>query len=197
MKKKFLSMVVIVITAITVFIMFQGLKEKNSDTDSNLFKEHSPKVNSFNTEEKSLQLDISKSNEKENSYANDEKEKDMHIEDIEEPPKEEKEEKKEALKKEENYETAPVFKVNKDEIKDIISLDEKSKLLFMARKLSVVDYAKIVEIMKSSDEMNSASEIFQILKSRLNDEDYLKVKKILEPYMFVENIESNISQNKN
>lgn len=198
MKKKFLSIFVILITAITVFTMFQGFKEKDANIDSNLFKEKSPKVNSLNTEEKESKIDISKNNEDENKNINHEKENDIHNEeDTNDVLKEKKVEKEEDYNQDKNYETAEVFKVNKDEIKDKITLNEKSKLLFIAGKLSMLDYAKIVETMKSSDEMNSASEIFQILKTRLNDEDYAKVKKILEPYMFVENIENNISQNKN
>ncbi|SHI45670.1 hypothetical protein SAMN05444401_0685 [Clostridium amylolyticum] len=198
MKKKFLSIFVILITAITVFTMFQGFKEKDANIDSNLFKEKSPKVNSLNTEEKESKIDISKNNEDENKNINHEKENDIHNEeDTNDVLKEKKVEKEEDYNQDKNYETAEVFKVNKDEIKDKITLNEKSKLLLIAGKLSMLDYAKIVETMKSSDEMNSASEIFQILKTRLNDEDYAKVKKILEPYMFVENIENNISQNKN
>lgn len=198
MKKKFLSMFVILITIITVFIMFQGFREKDVNIDSNLFKEKSPKVNSLNTEEKEPKIDISKNNEDQSGNINHEKESDIHNEeDTNDVLKEKKVEKEEDHNQDKNYETAEVFKVNKDEIKDKITLDEKSKLLFIAGKLSMLDYAKIVEIMKSSDEMSSASEIFQILKTRLNDEDYVKVKKILEPYMFVDNIENNISQNKN
>lgn len=191
-------MFVILITIITVFIMFQGFREKDVNIDSNLFKEKSPKVNSLNTEEKEPKIDISKNNEDQSGNINHEKESDIHNEeDTNDVLKEKKVEKEEDHNQDKNYETAEVFKVNKDEIKDKITLDEKSKLLFIAGKLSMLDYAKIVEIMKSSDEMSSASEIFQILKTRLNDEDYVKVKKILEPYMFVDNIENNISQNKN
>lgn len=198
MKKKFLSIFVILITVITVFIMFQGFREKDVNIDSNLFKEKSPKVNSLNTEEKEPKIDISKNNEDQSGNINHEKENDIHNEeDTNDVLKEKKVEKEEDHNQDKNYETAEVFKVNKDEIKDKITLDEKSKLLFIAGKLSMLDYAKIVEIMKSSDEMSSASEIFQILKTRLNDEDYVKVKKILQPYMFVDNIENNISQNKN
>lgn len=194
MKKKLLSIFVIVVTSITVFIMLQGLKEKDSSMDSNLFKENSPKVNSLNTEEKGSPLDITKDEGKDSSHENDEEE--MSLENMKDSIKEEQEKQKEALNQE-DLDTAPVFKVHKDEIKDIISLDEKSKLLFISRKLSMMDYGKILEIMKSSDEMNSASEIFQILKARLSEEDYAKVKKILEPYMYVDNIENHISKSKN
>lgn len=89
-------------------------------------------------------------------------------------------------------ETAAVFKINKETIPGKISLKDKSKLLKIAGKLSMIDYGNIVEIMNGYDEMGGATEIFNILKTRLKDEDYQEVKDILYPYVYVENIEDNM-----
>ena len=90
-------------------------------------------------------------------------------------------------------ETAQVFKVDKTTITDKLSFEEKRKLLSIAMKLSMIDYANIVDTMQSSEEMKSASHIFGILKLRLDSEDYEQLIEILDPYLYIDNIESNIS----
>ena len=90
-------------------------------------------------------------------------------------------------------ETAVVFKVNKETIPDKISLKDKTKLIKIASKLSLIDYGNIAELMNGYDEMGGATEIFNILKSRLSEADYQEIRDILYPYLYVENIEDNMS----
>jgi len=89
-------------------------------------------------------------------------------------------------------EAAAVFKINKETIPQKISLKDKAKLVKIVGKLSVMDYGNIVEIMNGYDEMGGATEIFNILKKRLPEEDYQEVRDILYPYMYLENIEENM-----
>ncbi len=163
--------------------------------DKELFKDSSNSISSLKPEVKDENKEQnSKDNKKENNLSLKEEEKeggDNHdISSYQEIKKEEE-------KSNEREETAPVFKVQKEKIKDKISFEDKTKLLAVARKLSMMDYGKIIEIMNTSDEMDGASQIFQILKTRLKEEDYKKVTEILEPYIYVKNIEKNLSMEKN
>lgn len=137
-------------------------KHKNKDTKENLER------NNINS--KKTALEKSKDNDENNKIQND------------------------ALTKEKYNKTEDiaVFKVNKNTLADNISLKEKSKLLYFSSKLSTIDYGTIMEYMKSDDELWAATKIFKLLKTRLPLNDYKKIKDILEPYLEIDIIESEI-----
>ena len=192
MKKLVLSFLIILITAASVFLMTYnyGVVEIPNKVEEKVVEEDTKVIDSLELPpEENTETVIPESTEEEKETQGREKSpvKDKEIGVI-------KEEKKETSKRKEE-ELAPVFKMNKGQISSKISLTDKAKLLAIARKLSMIDYGNIVEISKSSDEMKSATEIFMILKQRLSEEDYNRIKGILEPYMYVENIEENITKN--
>ncbi|GIM29689.1 hypothetical protein CPJCM30710_23550 [Clostridium polyendosporum] len=85
-----------------------------------------------------------------------------------------------------------IFKIEKDNISNKMSLENKAKLAYLSRKLSTIDYGKIQEYMNGKDEFKAATEIFKILKVRLQINEYEEVKNILRPYIDVDFIDNNI-----
>ncbi|MBK1811417.1 hypothetical protein JHL18_12385 [Clostridium sp. YIM B02505] len=88
--------------------------------------------------------------------------------------------------------TVSIFKIDKNTILNKISMADKAKLIYLSRKLSIADYDYIQEDLKSSNEIEASKDIFSILKKKLSDNDYEKVKNILSPYIDVDYIEKNI-----
>lgn len=85
-----------------------------------------------------------------------------------------------------------VFKVNKYSIPSKIKISDKGKLLSIAKSLSFSDYRLLLEHIKRNDELDAAVDIFRILKDRLNEDEYNFIKDIMNPYINIELIESNI-----
>lgn len=94
-----------------------------------------------------------------------------------------------------NEETAAVFKVNKNTIPSKISATDKLKMLKMANSLSLKDYKSVAENIKRSDELPAATDIFEILRTKLSSENYKELKDILNPYIDIDLIEKNIDKN--
>ncbi len=83
-----------------------------------------------------------------------------------------------------NYssDSTPVFKVSKSKIKDKLTLSDKEKLLSIAAKLSAVDYEKINTYLQNGSDEDIKNTI-KLLKSRLSDKDYEKVKLVAEKFI--------------
>ena len=194
MRKAVLSLVVILITIITSFYLiydFNTYKDKLLEQQvsySELPPKETVEVSQPENERPSDSVAIEKPQEHQTSVAEDDIEDINTIDEIDETNDIDD---AENIVSEEK--TVAVFKVNKETIPKKISLKDKAKLLKIVGKLSIIDYGNIVEIMNGYDELGGATKIFNILKTRLSEEDYQEVKEILYPYLYVENIEENIN----
>lgn len=203
MSKKFLTILVILATIISVvFILYpsnpkksteQSVQVKNTNTSKKQVadksnNENSTSVTNDRLEKKNKADDEEKvenndplikveGNENENSYIDNSQNK------YYEPDKDE----------EESLTASMIFKVDKNTIEKKISVSNKAKLLYYASKLSNFDYAQIKDILDNGDEVDGAKDIVKILKNRLKASDYEEVKKILSPYIDIEKIEDHIS----
>lgn len=198
MSKKFLTILVILATIISVvFILYpsnpkksteQSVQVKNTNTSKKQVadksnNENSTSVTNDRLEKKNKADDEEKvenndplikveGNENENSYIDNSQNK------YYEPDKDE----------EESLTASMIFKVDKNTIEKKISVSNKAKLLYYASKLSNFDYAQIKDILDNGDEVDGAKDIVKILKNRLKASDYEEVKKILSPYIDIEKI---------
>lgn len=85
-------------------------------------------------------------------------------------------------------ESIPVFKVSKSKIKDSLTLADKEKLLSIAAKLSAIDYEKINKYLETGSDEDIRNTI-KLLKSRLSDKDYEKVKEVVEKFINMDAVE--------
>lgn len=85
-------------------------------------------------------------------------------------------------------ESIPVFKVSKSKIKDSLTLADKEKLLSVAAKLSAIDYEKINKYLENGSDEDIRNTI-KLLKSRLSDKDYEKVKVVAEKFINMDAVE--------
>ena len=86
-------------------------------------------------------------------------------------------------------ETVSVFKISKDNIKSKLSLADKEKILNAATKLSPVDYAKIKKYIESEDSEEGIKMAMKLLKERLAEKDYNKVREVASKFLNMELIE--------
>ena len=92
----------------------------------------------------------------------------------------------------ENEETyAAAFKVSKNEIMSSLSLIDKGRILIIASKLSTIDYKKIQELLKIGDEKGIITAI-KLLKEKLSEKDYNKIRGIAEKFLNMEMVENQI-----
>ena len=92
----------------------------------------------------------------------------------------------------ENEETyAAAFKVSKNEIMSSLSLIDKGRILIIASKLSAIDYKKIQELLKIGDEKGIITAI-KLLKEKLSEKDYTKIRGIAEKFLNMEMVENQI-----
>lgn len=88
-------------------------------------------------------------------------------------------------------EEAPVFKVASSKILGSLSILDKEKLLVIGTKLAPLDYARIKEYLYSDDRDKGVKNVILLLKERLSDKDYEKVKKIMDEYINIDSIEKD------
>lgn len=86
-----------------------------------------------------------------------------------------------------NAKDTSVFKISKSQIKDSLTILDKEKLLSVASKLSAVDYEKIKGYLEegSNDDIKNT---IKLLKQRLSDKDYEKVREVAEKFINMEAI---------
>ncbi|MDD7792711.1 hypothetical protein [Clostridium sp. 'White wine YQ'] len=196
MNKKILTIIVIIATAVSVYFILKPLNNENE-------KGSSVQVNKQTSEKK---VANSEKSTKQETKKEDVKTQEEPAKKAEKEDKDDKDDKGEVIpeksytdnsKKVKDNEddaltAAMIFKVDKSTIESKMSLTSKAKLLFYAKRLSSFDFARIKQILASDDEVNGAKEIFRILKSRLNSNEYNEVKGILNPYINTDKIEQYI-----
>lgn len=82
-----------------------------------------------------------------------------------------------------------VFKVAKEEIKDKLTLSDKQKILSVARKLSPSDYEKINKYINNEDGDQGVIDAVRLLRDRLSDKDYEKIKEVAGKFLNLEVVE--------
>ena len=195
MNKKILSGIIILITIISVVIMLfhnKDIGKENKREDEGKI-EVRKELNGQKHDNLNLQNNssIEKSQDNKTIVKNKNEQKEG---------KDTKDNKNEVPKNEPNKnnnmvkdESVLVFKVSKDNIPKQLTVAEKTKLLYILRKLSSIDYAKINESLNKSNELEGAKEALNLLKLRLNGRDYKEIKDILSRFVDnIENLENNI-----
>lgn len=82
-----------------------------------------------------------------------------------------------------------VFKVSREEIKDKLTLSDKQKILSVARKLSPSDYEKINQYINNEDGDQGVIDAVKLLRDRLSDKDYEKIKEVAGKFLNMEVVE--------
>lgn len=91
-----------------------------------------------------------------------------------------------------NEKAISVFKVDADKIEDELTLSDKEKILRIASKLSPVDYVKVKNYLESNNSENGVIETMKLLKKRLTDSDYKKIREIAGKFLNMDVIDSKI-----
>lgn len=201
LKKKYLSIIVIIVTAITIYLM---LSYNNTlyESDYMMVQENQNKIekNNLFSELKNKEIEFIKNKVKVSLDKEEVNEEEYKVEEQEEANKEEldfsKNSKyiiKEESEKQEN--DNKLFKVDKEEILYKLTKEEKKEIRTISKKLSMSDYAKIVSSIKNKGEMECCLEILDILNKRLDKQDYLSAKEVFEPYINVELLERKLAAN--
>ncbi|MGL4760059.1 MAG: hypothetical protein ACRCWG_01200 [Sarcina sp.] len=195
MKKKWLSGLVILITAI--LITYMVINNKKADSDYTMVENTTEKtdikngnLDDFldNVESKDEMLKEEKQEiESNNIRENDVKEEDNigEINNTNEK-KQEIEIEDSPIIEEVKEETIAVFKVDKNLIVNSLSFREKKSLVKIVSSLSMNDYALIMDSVKNDGELECVTQVNQILKERLGEEEYSLIKEILEPYIYLD-----------
>lgn len=200
MKKKYLSIIVIIVTAITIYLM---LSYNNTlyESDYMMVQKNQNKVekNNLFSELKNKEIEFIKNKVK---VSLDKEEVNVEKHKVEEQEKLNKEEldfsknNKYIIKEEsEKQENNKLFKVNKEELLSKLTKEDKKEIGTIIKKLSMSDYVKIVSSIKNKGEMECCLEILDILNKRLDKEDYLTAKEVFEPYINVELLERKLAAN--
>lgn len=201
LKKKYLSIIVIIVTAITIYLM---LSYSNTlyESDYMMVQENQNKIekNNLFSELKTKEIEFIKNKAKVHLSKEEISEEKSEIEKIEEISEEDldfKQSDKYIIKEEsENQENDnKLFKVNKEELLYKLTKEEKSEIKTIIKKLSISDYVKIVSSIKNKGEMECCLEILDILNKKLDKQDYLTAKKVFEPYINVELLERKLAVN--
>ena len=88
------------------------------------------------------------------------------------------------LNKDDNIEkTAPVFKVNSENIFSELSFVDKEKLFVISIKLKTSDYKKISNLLEGDVDGQGVLSSLRILKKRLSINDYSKIKQIFNKFI--------------
>ncbi|MGL5616923.1 MAG: hypothetical protein ACRDD2_11950 [Sarcina sp.] len=205
MKKKYLSALVIIATAIFVYLMLSY----NNTVYEEEYKMVQKNEKNYNKEELFNQIlrsekDYEK-NEMKNSDENREEKAESYIEpenkNIEKIEQIEKNNEKEVeiienksteskvneVKKEE------LFKIKKEDILSNLTKEDKKVLRTTIKKLSISDYVTIVNSIKNNGELECCLKVTTILKERLNEEDYEKTKTVLGEYININILEKKLN----
>ncbi len=77
----------------------------------------------------------------------------------------------------------PIFKISKDKIIDTLSFTDKAKILLISKSLSPTDFSKLQDDVNSDDEKKGIVSAMNLLKRRLDDKDYSKLKSIASKFI--------------
>lgn len=203
MKKKYLSALVIIATAIFVYLMLSY----NSTVYEDEYKMVQKNENNYSKEElfNEILRSEKKYEEKEikSDYENKEEvdKKEIKIEDknIEEQIEKTNEKEVEIIEnkivepKVNEIKKEELFKVKKEDILTKLSKEDKKVLRNTVKKLSISDYVTIVNSIKNNGELECCLKITNILKERLNEEDYEKIKIVLGEYVNINILEKKLN----
>ena len=188
MKKKYLSILLIFITLIlSVGMIISNNREEEEyifiANDKNENKILETDINKFFDD-----LDTQKSNESKNNNINE----DIKNENIEYNNKEDI---KEDIIKVEEFDEGKdikninktkkeeIFKVDKNKILSIMPNSEKMKLVKLFSKLSMSDYAFVLDSIKNDSEIKCITKIDEVLSKRLEIKDYKVARDIFDKYI--------------
>ena len=210
MKKKYLSILVILLTMILVIFMIKGSRNDDGYTmvksDQEIKKEEKLADSSKIINEQELDnfiSDLESENRNEENLSNDSGEKikkennDIEFKNtitkeqaLEEDINSIKEIDSEyQIDKSDNETKEVIFKVDKEKIISKMTSEDRKTLTRMVKKLSMYDYARMINTIKNNGEEEAALDVLEILTKRLNNEEYNKIKGILDPYINIDLLE--------
>lgn len=85
-----------------------------------------------------------------------------------------------------------LYKINKDMALDKLEEKDKEELERIIYKLSAFDIGKIENYIQDSDEDKGLINTFKILKKRVSEEDYKKIKEICSMFLDIDELEKEI-----
>lgn len=191
MDKKILSIIVIVTTvlsaaAMTKFSEFKNVQDNNVNKLNIINKIEEPKENKSNIVYKYINIYKLKSYKKNKEYKLDLLHNDkLNVENSYYTYKMNKEgngingqsENKQVVQQK-HKNSSSEYPQNKIETK--LTLEDKEKILYVAKVLAPVDYARIEEYIKMSNQEEGVRKALNLLKDRLSDKDYRKVEDVKE-----------------
>lgn len=210
MKKKYLSILVILLTMILVIFMIKGSRNDEGYTivkgEQEIKTEEKLADSSKIINKKELDnfiSDLESKNHKEENLSNNSGEKikkennDIEFENtitkeqaLEEDINSIKETDSEyQIDKSDNETKEVIFKVDKEKIISKMTSEDRKTLTRMVKKLSMYDYARMINTIKNNGEEEAALDVLEILTKRLNNEEYNKIKGILDPYINIDLLE--------
>lgn len=108
---------------------------------------------------------------------------------------EEKNSNKEEISKETVSYTQSIYKVDKNDILKQLQTEDKKNFESILGKLSAFDLGKIKEYVQDSDEQKGIKNIFVLLKKRLTNEDYEKIKEISSKFLDMDAVDQLLKNN--
>lgn len=194
MKKKYLSILIILMTIVLSVIMIVSSNRDESDFTlvDNKVSEEKPQseknissvgLNSVLEELESLSNEVKISKESSEKVVQVELKEVDKKENIVKENDSKKNNNDNKQIKEDSHESKELFKVDKEEILGTMTLDEKLEIGKLFTKLSMNDYSLILESIKNDGELECIYKIENILSKRLEKEDYNIAVDIFDKYI--------------
>lgn len=76
-----------------------------------------------------------------------------------------------------------IFKVEKSEIKKLLTKDEKNRIDIIIKKMSAVDLNNLKEKFNNENKSERFKEGFSLIRTRTSDSEYEEIKEILSDYI--------------
>ena len=89
-----------------------------------------------------------------------------------------------------------LYKIDKNQILEKLSSDDKKDLEKILKKLSTLDMGKLKEYFEGLDDNNGVINSFILLKKRLTSDDYKRVEEIESPFLDIDEINKQIKKKK-
>jgi hypothetical protein len=90
-----------------------------------------------------------------------------------------------------------LYRIDKNEILEKLSSDDKRNLEKITKKLSTLDIRKIKGYFEDSNDEKGLINTFVLLKKRLSSDDYKKIEEISNSFLDVDKINKEIKNKKN
>lgn len=202
MNKKVMSVSAVAITVITVYVMIYSSKYCNNSEQLSYsnFKNDKP-INNNSSNRQDKNIDPNGTTDSENIVKNnadnkvknntDDSDKKNNINSTEQDGNS-------TVKNQENgtddienngvhsENTMPIFKISKSQILDKLSFTDKAKLVLISKSLSPTDFSKLQDDVNSEDQKKGIASAMNLLKRRLDDQDYNKLKSIASKFINLE-----------